>query len=120
MKSSSLIWGALCLVSTLMILGTNAAPQKQRPRGRHIKRTRKELRQALKEKRLLTRRSWYGPVTEDDQCTSQGMLDQGLELQTENRPFGLCENVSKKQTNTTIYITNKSPKSLANMYILRH
>lgn len=95
MKLSCILVGTLCLVSFVLILEAEAAPQKQQPRGRHIKRTRKELRQALRAKRLLTRRSWYGPIAEDDQCTAQGMLEQGLELQTDSRPFGLCQKVKK-------------------------
>ena len=95
MKFSSIVFGALCLVSTVMVLGAEAAPKKPRQEGRHIKRTRKELRQALHAKRLLTRRSWYGAVAGDDDCTTKGMIEQGLELQTESRPFGLCEKVRK-------------------------
>lgn len=85
--------GTVCLVSSAMIFGANAAPSKHGGR-RQAWKIWKELRQVLRAKNLVTRRSWFGPVEEGSNCSAGTMVEQGLELQTKARPFSLCEEVS--------------------------
>ena len=94
--STNLAFGALCLVLSVIVLGAEAGPSaRDRSQRRQVKKTRKELSRALRAKRLLMRRSWFGPVEQANDCSLSGMEEQGMEVQMENRPFALCEKVRK-------------------------
>ena len=85
---SSAAFGILCVVlaSSAMISEADSALE--------LKGELKELLQALRAKRLLARRSWFGPVKREDHCSVSLMAERGLQIQTESSsPFGLCEQV---------------------------